>query len=479
MPRWSPSNGNPAPTGTLSWPSTLNAGRRAATCCQQPSAKPAKPGHTPASPPRASATNAERTGPGLARRLALQAHIRCSSIRSLADTQKQFAADPEGAARGHGLFRTLLKGSRRSRGDGIPKRGSAKFPAELDPIEHAVLAGAARWNPARVARTGWRWRRRCRWPSNLARPTATNSSTPSWIAPPGIAAARYGRARRTTPWALRLQLGEFELIDRYFLRGRGTRSVGVVLGIGDDAALLALPPGQLVAAVDTIVSGRHFPPTAKAFDQPHRAGRQFRLGCHGGDSRLGSWLVTLPVPTAVGPLPQVCSIWPTPTRDWSATTSRSSDGERAGPGARGRRHGAARGGARRRFIGGHRHAGDAGAGLAWSARPPNAQAPRRLALIERFEYPAPRVQFGRAARGIATAAMDVSDGLAGDLPKLGAGRSLAAHVAVERLPYRTRCGRPCPCPSAGLGVGAGDAYELLRRCRRSATAISAAAAQLA
>src|SRR5258708_34580797 len=57
-------------------------------------------------------------------------------------------------------------------------------------------------------------------------------------------------------------LGEFELIQRFFTRrpaARGAQS-GVILGIGDDAAVLALPPDtELVAAVDTIVAGRHFP----------------------------------------------------------------------------------------------------------------------------------------------------------------------------------------------------------------------------
>jgi len=48
-------------------------------------------------------------------------------------------------------------------------------------------------------------------------------------------------------------LGEFELIRRFFLRGDTARAAkaGVMLGIGDDAAVLALPPDtELVAAVD-------------------------------------------------------------------------------------------------------------------------------------------------------------------------------------------------------------------------------------
>ena len=55
-------------------------------------------------------------------------------------------------------------------------------------------------------------------------------------------------------------------------------------------------------------------------------------------------------------------------------------------------------------------------------------------LVGRFEYPTPRVEFGSVARGIASAAMDLSDGLAGDLPKFAKASGLAAHVDVERLP---------------------------------------------
>src|SRR5438105_3697792 len=56
-------------------------------------------------------------------------------------------------------------------------------------------------------------------------------------------------------------LTEFELIDRFFRRPESSADSarGIVLGIGDDAALLAPTPGnQLAASVDMLVSGRHF-----------------------------------------------------------------------------------------------------------------------------------------------------------------------------------------------------------------------------
>src|SRR5712672_3741565 len=56
-----------------------------------------------------------------------------------------------------------------------------------------------------------------------------------------------------------MSLSEFALIERYF-RKAGAMRADVHLGVGDDAALLQSPPGaQLVAAMDTLVEGVHFP----------------------------------------------------------------------------------------------------------------------------------------------------------------------------------------------------------------------------
>src|SRR5580704_7661295 len=66
-------------------------------------------------------------------------------------------------------------------------------------------------------------------------------------------------------------MDEFELIERYFSR-LGTARPDVVLGVGDDAALLCVPDGaELAAAVDTIVAGRHFPADSDARSVGHRA----------------------------------------------------------------------------------------------------------------------------------------------------------------------------------------------------------------
>ena len=108
--------------------------------------------------------------------------------------------------------------------------------------------------------------------------------------------------------------------------------------------------------------------------------------------------------------------------------------------------------------------GDAGAGLAFVTHPPR-EAPRaavRVADRTLRLSDAAGCEFGVAARGIATAAMDLSDGLVGDLPKLAQASGLAAHVAVERLPLSDAMRAAVPMAQArDWALAAGDDYELL------------------
>ena len=65
-------------------------------------------------------------------------------------------------------------------------------------------------------------------------------------------------------------MDEFSLIERYFRRP-GPDGEGVLLGPGDDAALLAPPAGeQLVMTLDTSIAGRHFPDDLPPYETGHR-----------------------------------------------------------------------------------------------------------------------------------------------------------------------------------------------------------------
>jgi thiamine-monophosphate kinase len=267
------------------------------------------------------------------------------------------------------------------------------------------------------------------------------------------------------------QLGEFDLIRRYFSR-IGAGRADVVLGVGDDAALLRVPSdAELAAAVDTIVAGRHFPFGTDARSIGHRAlaVNLSDLAAMGATPAWATLALTLPSAdpewlerfsggfselanahgvalvggdTTAGPLTVSVQIM---GHVQSGTALRRS-GAQAGD-----------------LLAVTGTLGDAGAGLALataSLATDDAAAARELQ--QRFDYPTPRVEFGMVARGIATAAMDLSDGLAGDLPKLASASGLAAHVDIERLPLSPALQSVAsPQQARSWALGAGDDYELL------------------
>jgi thiamine-monophosphate kinase len=286
-------------------------------------------------------------------------------------------------------------------------------------------------------------------------------------------------------------LGEFDLIRRFFEpRDAGAAAAGVILGIGDDAALLDLPAGtELVAAVDSIVAGRHFPHGTDARSIGHRA-----LAVNLSD--LAAMGATPAWATLALTMPAVDAAWLQRFSAGLLDLARANgvvlvggDTTR-GPltvsvqllghvprGAALRRSGAGAGD----LLAVTGTLGDAGAGLAFAtAAPPARDGSAALELIHRFEYPEPRVEFGLAARGLATAAMDLSDGLVGDLPKLACASGLGARVAVERLPLSAALRSAATVEQArDWALAAGDDYELLLAVPpRRFAALEAAAARL-
>lgn len=270
--------------------------------------------------------------------------------------------------------------------------------------------------------------------------------------------------------------GEFELIRRYFLRSADAS--GVILGIGDDAALLALPKdSELVAAVDTVVAGRHFPEGTNPRSIGHRAlaVNLSDVAAMGATPAWATLALTLPRADAawlegfsaglfeLAHAHGVALVGGDTTRG-PLTVSVQILGH-VPQGAALRRSGARAGD----LLAVTGTLGDAGAGLAFLTAPPptgdRAASAAHAAvetLIHRFDYPAPRVQFGLAARGIATAAMDLSDGLVGDLPKLARASGLAAHVAIDRLPLSDALLATADLRQArDWALAAGDDYELL------------------
>ena len=264
-----------------------------------------------------------------------------------------------------------------------------------------------------------------------------------------------------------MPLGEFALIERYF--SRASRRRDVLLGVGDDAALLQVPPGNaLVAATDTLVEGRHFrvgaPPESighqalavnlsdlaamgaepawallslslpeaqeswlqRFADGLYALADRHGIGLVGGDTVRGPLVVTIEVLGFVAP-----------------SEALRRDGARPGD---------------LLFVSGW--PGESAAGLAAleSGVPANALDP----LVRRHLYAEPRIALGRALRGRASAAMDVSDGLLGDLGKLCAASGAGARVDLERLPVSAELSRRfAPAEREQLVLRGGDDYELL------------------
>jgi len=273
-----------------------------------------------------------------------------------------------------------------------------------------------------------------------------------------------------------MPLGEFELIERYFRqpaeslrRQRGD----VPLGIGDDAAVLAPPAGkQLVAALDTLVEGRHFPVGSPPRSIGHRAlaVNLSDLAAMGADPAWFLLAMTLPAAEEafleefVRGLQHLAAEHGVALVGGDTTAGPLAVSVQAlgfvAPGEALQRAGARAGDLL--YVSGT--PGDAAAGLRLAmgeAAVPALDEVQRRWLLDRFHYPLPRVALGRALRGIASACIDVSDGLAADAGKLAAASGCAVVLDAERLPLsaalRAQAGA---AGAAQLALTGGDDYEL-------------------
>lgn len=271
-----------------------------------------------------------------------------------------------------------------------------------------------------------------------------------------------------------MALGEFALIDRFF-RDVGRPRADVLLGVGDDGAVLRSPPGQeLVAVSDTLVAGVHFPLDAPARSVGHRA-LAVNLSDIAAMGASPAWaLLSLT-------LPEVQERWLTEFAGGFSRLARTHDVQLVGgdttrgplsvsvqvigfvPPDQALKRSAARPGDLI-FVSGH--PGEAAAGLTLlqgthPARDTLTDAERRF-LIERFEYPQPRLALALQLRGVANACMDVSDGLLGDAGKLAAASGLRLRLDLERLPASAALAAAfTPATALQLMWGGGDDYELL------------------
>jgi len=235
---------------------------------------------------------------------------------------------------------------------------------------------------------------------------------------------------------------EFGLID--LIRERCTiEREDVKLGIGDDAALLAVPSGQwLAVSTDTLVAGVHFPEHTSAGDIGWKA-----LAVNLSD--LAAMGATPAWATLALTLPRADAAWATAFADGFAALAREFKLALVGgdttrgpltitvtvhgfipPGAAVFRRGARPGDGI--YVTGT--LGDAAAGLFCLGERAHAAGGAAERLIERLNRPTPRVAQGLLLRGRANACIDVSDGLVADLGHICAASSVGAQIELASLP---------------------------------------------
>ncbi|TLZ53953.1 MAG: thiamine-phosphate kinase [Gammaproteobacteria bacterium] len=267
-----------------------------------------------------------------------------------------------------------------------------------------------------------------------------------------------------------MPLTEFELIERYF-RDCGAARSDVIAGIGDDAALVAVPPDtELVVATDTLVAGVHFPQGSPAASIGHRA-LAVNLSDLAAMGARAAWaLLALTIPRAE-------EAWLAEFAAGLAALARAHGVALVGgdttrgpltvtvqllgtvpPGAALRRCGGRAGDAL--FVSGT--PGDAAAGLALEERRLAAEPLALAYLRERFLRPTPRMALGERLRGHASACIDVSDGLLGDAGKLARASQTGVEISFAAVPVSEPLVRAVGEEQARtLALTGGDDYELL------------------
>jgi thiamine-monophosphate kinase len=267
-------------------------------------------------------------------------------------------------------------------------------------------------------------------------------------------------------------LSEFDLIKQYFTRAKRADPLGrTVLGVGDDCALLAPTPGmQLAVSSDMLVEGRHFFAGADPFDLGHKclAVNLSDLAAMGAAPLGFTLALALPAADpawldgfsrglfALADL-HACELVGGDTTKGPLNVCITIFGELA-PGSALRRD-AARPGDDIWISG---SLGDARLALAGYLNE-IALDPAGLALAaRRMHAPTPRIALGRllAEGRLAHAALDISDGLVGDLGHILTASKVGAVLNIDALPAGPVLARQSLELRRRFTAAGGDDYEL-------------------
>ena len=290
-------------------------------------------------------------------------------------------------------------------------------------------------------------------------------------------------------------MGEFDLIERFFKRPARQAA----LGVGDDCALLQAAPGmQLAISSDMLVEGRHFLSTVDPYKLGHKA-----LAVNLSDlAACGARPLAFTLALA---LPRADAAWAAPFAQGLFALADAHGCELIGgdttqgplnicitvfgevPIVNGRSQALLRSGAQAGddlYVSGT--LGDARMALEVFRGTLALPSAAFEATRQRMEQPTPRVALGMALRGIATAAIDISDGLLGDLGHIlkqsGVGATVEADIAAHQVAARALCSNIAISQWRDWALAGGDDYELLfcaPAAQREAVAAAARSCQTA
>ena len=286
-----------------------------------------------------------------------------------------------------------------------------------------------------------------------------------------------------------IPMGEFDLIHRYFTR----QPVHADLGVGDDCALLTPKPGcQMAISSDMLVEGRHFLSTVEPSRLGHKA-----LAVNLSDlAACGAKPLAFTLALA---LPRADAQWLAPFSQGLLALADLHGCELIGGdttqgplnicitvfGELPRGQALLRSGAKVGddiYVSGH--LGDARLALEIFRGTISAGAAVFEVARERMERPTPRVALGQALRGLATAAIDISDGLCGDLGHVLRASAVGARLSLPALRPLLQTGAALTDGDAGrmdkqleFVIAGGDDYELAFTAPVSARAAITAAGE--
>jgi len=262
------------------------------------------------------------------------------------------------------------------------------------------------------------------------------------------------------------RLHEFDIIQRFFTKAV-KNSERFPLGVGDDAALIAAPAGQeLATSIDTILAGTHFPEGSDPYDIGHKslAVSLSDLAAMGAEPAAVLLAMTLPEANEkwlaefasgffnLAEEFEVELIGGNMTRGHLSISTVVYGWVPAGKAIR-------RSGAKpndRIYVTGN--VGDAGFALQQIQQ---QQEPLEPEFQQRFFHPYPQIKAGLALRSIATAAIDVSDGLAADLSKLLTASRVGGRIQTNQLPISDLLRNQTSLEQAiTLALTGGEDYEL-------------------